>query len=52
MKSDEDKIPVSSEKIPNKKNITKLTDYDENGNRILYVTNDFLLQKWNNILIN
>lgn len=30
----------------------KLTDYDENGNRILYKDNNFLLQKWNNIIIN
>jgi hypothetical protein len=35
-----------------KKNISKLTDFDENGNRILYVNSDFLLQKWNNIIIN
>jgi hypothetical protein len=30
----------------------KLTDFDENGNRILYVNNKVLLQKWNNMLIN
>jgi len=36
----------------NKKNISKLTDFDENGNRILYVNSNFLLQKWNNIIIN
>jgi len=30
----------------------KLTDYDENGNRILYKNENFLLQKWNNIIIN
>jgi len=31
---------------------SKLTDYDEAGNRILYINNNFLLQKWNNIIIN
>ena len=30
----------------------KLTDFDDNGNRILYVHDKFLLQKWNNIVIN
>lgn len=31
---------------------TKLTDLDENGNRILYKQDNILLQKWNNIVIN
>ena len=30
----------------------KLIDFDENGNRILYINDNFLLQKWNNIIIN
>jgi hypothetical protein len=30
----------------------KLTDFDDNGNRILYVNRNVLLQKWNNIIIN
>jgi hypothetical protein len=30
----------------------KLIDFDENGNRIIYTNNNFLLQKWNNIIIN
>lgn len=30
----------------------KLTDFDENNNRIIYKTDHFLLQKWNNIIIN
>jgi hypothetical protein len=30
----------------------KLTDFDENNNRILYKNTNFLLQKWNNIIIN
>lgn len=36
------------------KNITqnKLIDFDENGNRIIYINKNFLLQKWNNIIIN
>ena len=34
------------------KNNIKLLDFDDNGYRILYKTHDFLLQKWNNIIIN
>lgn len=36
------------------KNITKnkLTDFDSEGNRIIYTNKNFLLQKWNNIIIN
>jgi hypothetical protein len=30
----------------------KLIDFDENGNRILYKIDNFLLQKWNNIIVN
>ena len=30
----------------------KLIDFDENGNRIIYKNSNFLLQKWNNIIIN
>ena len=30
----------------------KFIEFDDNGNRILYKTNDILLQKWNNIIIN
>ena len=30
----------------------KLIDFDENGNRIIYKHSNFLLQKWNNIIIN
>jgi hypothetical protein len=30
----------------------KLVEFDENGNRILYRNEKFLLQKWNNIIIN
>jgi hypothetical protein len=36
--------------ITNSKN--KLIEYDEEGNRIIYTNNNFLLQKWNNIIIN
>jgi len=38
----------------NLKEVTKnkLIDFDENGNRIIYKNSDFLLQKWNNIIIN
>jgi hypothetical protein len=36
------------------KNITKnkLIDFDDNGNRIIYLDHNLLLQKWNNIIIN
>lgn len=30
----------------------KLTDFDEHGNRIIYQSKDFPLQKWNNIVVN
>jgi hypothetical protein len=38
----------------NLKDVTKnkLIDFDENGNRIIYKKSNFLLQKWNNIIIN
>ena len=38
----------------NLKEVTKnkLTDFDENDNRIIYKNSNFLLQKWNNIIIN
>jgi hypothetical protein len=36
------------------KNVTKnkLIDFDNEGNRIIYVNKNFLLQKWNNIIVN
>ena len=30
----------------------KLTEFDDNGNRILYINHNVLLQKWNNLIIN
>lgn len=30
----------------------KLIDFDDNDNRIIYKNTDFLLQKWNNLIIN
>jgi hypothetical protein len=30
----------------------KMTDFDNEGNRIIYKNNDLLLQKWNNVIIN
>ena len=30
----------------------KLTDFDSQGNRIIYVNDNMLLQKWNNLIIN
>jgi cytochrome bd-type quinol oxidase subunit 2 len=40
----------TDEKDKNK--LYKLTDIDENGNTILYTNSNFMLQKWNNIIIN
>ncbi len=36
------------------KNVTKnkLIDFDDSGNRIIYINKNVLLQKWNNIIIN
>lgn len=34
------------------KGSNKLIDFDENGRRIIYIDNNYLLQKWNNIIIN
>jgi hypothetical protein len=35
-------------------NVTKnkLIDFDDQGNRIIYINNNVLLQKWNNLIIN
>lgn len=30
----------------------KIIDFDDNGNRIIYKNDNFLLQKWNNVIIN
>lgn len=30
----------------------KLIDFDDEGNRIIYINNNMLLQKWNNLIIN
>ena len=30
----------------------KLTEFDDNGSRIMYINHNVLLQKWNNIIIN
>ena len=51
MAVEEDAPPVDKEGNP-KNNLYKLTDLDKNGNRILYENSNFLLQKWNNIIIN
>jgi len=43
-------ISVKTKVITNIKNM--IMDTDENGNRIIYIKKDVLLQKWNNIIIN
>jgi hypothetical protein len=35
-----------------KKSKNKLLEFDDNGNRIVYINKNLLLQKWNNIIIN
>jgi hypothetical protein len=30
----------------------KITDFDSEGNRIIYINDNMLLQKWNNLIIN
>lgn len=42
-------ITIDQAESPNN---NKLTEYNENGHRILYKNDKFLLQKWNNIIIN
>jgi hypothetical protein len=36
----------------NKTTQNKLINFDENGNRIIYINENVLLQKWNNIIVN
>lgn len=43
---------VNKTNATGKNKLYKLTDFTENGERILYKNDNFLLQKWNNIIIN
>jgi len=52
MDQDYDTYKDASGNLVDKKNLYKLMDFDEDGNRILYKNENFLLQKWNNIIIN
>jgi hypothetical protein len=46
-------LMITMEQKDLKKSIdTKLIDFDEDGNRIIYKNENILLQKWNNIVIN
>ena len=45
-------IITMDQKNLKQKTSNNLLDFDEEGNRILYVKHDVLLQKWNNIIIN
>uniref|UniRef100_A0A6C0EPD8 Uncharacterized protein n=1 Tax=viral metagenome TaxID=1070528 RepID=A0A6C0EPD8_9ZZZZ len=47
-----DKSDVKDSIVNENQNNNKLIDLDENGNTILYKNSKFLLQKWNNIIIN
>ena len=44
--------PGNQGKTTSQKDKNKLIDYDDNGNQIIYKNTNFLLQKWNNIIIN
>jgi hypothetical protein len=43
---------ITQQKDLNKITENKLTDFDDNGNRIIYKNENMLLQKWNNFIIN
>ena len=43
---------VMNQKDLSKITNNKLTDFDEDGNRVIYTNDNVLLQKWNNIIIN
>jgi len=45
------KIVMHQKDFP-KASSNKLTDFDDDGNRIIYKNENMLLQKWNNIVIN
>lgn len=45
------KIVMHQKDLP-KATSNKLTDFDDDGNRIIYKNENMLLQKWNNIVIN
>ncbi len=52
-KADTNKLMITMEQEQlSEKGTNKLIEYDENGNRIIYINNNFLLQKWNNLVIN
>jgi len=46
-------LMITMEQKDLEKNTTnKFTEFDDNGNRIMYKSGNILLQKWNNIIIN
>jgi hypothetical protein len=44
-------ITMTQQQLREKGN-NKLIEFDENGNRIIYIDNNFPLQKWNHIIVN
>jgi hypothetical protein len=44
-------ITIDQKELKQKSN-NKLLEFDDNGNRIIYTNKNWLLQKWNNIIIN
>jgi hypothetical protein len=45
-------ITMNQKDLQNKGTNNNLLNFDDNGNRIIYTNTNFLLQKWNNIIIN
>jgi hypothetical protein len=45
-------VTMDQKKLSKKGENTTMIDFDDNGDRIIYVNRNFLLQKWNNIIIN
>jgi len=45
-------ITMNQKDLQSKGTNNNLLNFDDNGNRIIYTNTNFLLQKWNNIIIN
>jgi len=50
--SSENTLMITMKQKDLKEHNNKLIDFDNEGNRIIYINKHFLLQKWNNLIIN